>query len=55
MRTKFTKEEKILLKKLKNQRLELEEKRERNINRYIIPIEIKLENLREKIDNIECD
>jgi len=55
MKTKFTKEEKDLLKELKSKRTELQQKRERNVNRYIIPIETKLEQLREHIDDIECE
>lgn len=55
MKTKFIIEEKNLLKELKVKRTELEEKRERNINRYIIALDIKLEKLRERIDNIECE
>lgn len=50
---KLSKEEKILVKSLKEKRTELEQKRERNVNRYIIPIEIKLEKLRERIDKLE--
>lgn len=31
---------------------ELEQKREDRINRYIIPLEIEMDNLREKIENV---
>lgn len=31
----------------------LSDQRERNVNRYIIPIEIKIEELRDKIENFE--
>ena len=33
----------------------LEQKREKNINRFILPIEDKMEKLRKKIDEVEFD
>ena len=41
------------LERLKKKYEELELKRERNINRYILPLESRLERLRERIDKIE--
>jgi triosephosphate isomerase len=37
------------IKKLKIQLDKLEEKRERNVNRYIIPVEMKIQHVREQL------
>jgi hypothetical protein len=52
-RSFFTQEQLDKLRNLKLKRHEIEQKRERNINRYILPLEDQLEKIRKKIDDIE--
>ena len=52
---KLTKEEFDLLVDLKYKYEVLSQKRERNVNRYVLPIETKMESIRLKIDKIELD
>lgn len=52
---KLTDEEKKLLVELNQKYKLLSDKREKNVNRYIIPVESAMEKLRLRIDSIEFD
>lgn len=41
----------LTINELKTKLFELENKRERNINTYIVPLEIKMEELRNRIED----
>lgn len=43
------------LERLKDQLTALEERRERNVNRYILPIESKIAQVREKIEQLKTN